>query len=261
MKGIVSLPMPKHWYNANAAAESDSDIDADICADRKPYFMIYRYPELRSRYNTFQKAVKLRCEIDTGYTLEDTLKSSFPTAEQTDFLTWYNKFVPVQRGDGVINRICRMCEEYFVKKTQQDTDVRFDPSILKVGIDYSRHTKDQIIALYHEYMAQFQRVIATSLNDDDFVLQKCMLKEEFLKKCWLVTPSAHELCDVVVDICYGKEKSKQFAWDMCGDIIVENLVRNHSGMVNWPKATTKGDITYNGKRFKLESLEVLEDME
>ena len=261
MKGIVSLPMPKHWYNVDAAAETGDPVDTAICADRKPYFMIYRYPELRSRYNTFRKSVKLRCEADTGYTLEETLGSENPTDEQKDFLEWYNRFVPVQHSNGVINRICRMCEEYFSDKHHRDNDVKFDPEILKVGIDYSRRTKDLILGLYHEYMDQLQSLIATSTNDDEFVLQKCMLRQDFLQKCLLVTPSEYELCDVVVDICYGKEKSKQFDWDMCGDIIIDNIVRRNGGAINWVKQTARGDITYGGKRFKMERLAVLEGFE
>ena len=261
MKGVVATPMPKRWYNAEAAAETGDPVDISICADRKPYFMIYRYPELRSRYSTFQKSVKLRCEVDTGYTLGETLVAESPTVEQKDFLDWYNRFVPVQRSNGIINRICRMCEEYFADKKHIDNDTKFDPDILKVGVDYSRRTKDLILALYHEYMEQLQMIIATSINDEEFTLQKCMLRQDFLQKCLLIAPSEYELCDVVVDICYGKEKSKQFAWDMCGDIIVDNIVRRNSGVVTWFKQTTRGDITYGGKQFQLERLTVLEGSE
>ena len=245
MKGILAKPMPKHWYDETAAAESDDPIDVNICASKKPYFMIYRYPELRSRYVAFQKTADRKHKMI--YIDSD--------GDDADFMEWYNKFCPVQRGKGVVNRICATCECHFAKYSWKDSVAPFDPSILKTGIDYSRRTRDQIAQLYSEYMEQIQ-TLNTVAAPDEIALRKQFLRADFLAQCAVITPSEIELCDIVVDLTYDKEKSKQFAWDMCGEQIVANVLRNTGGKIRWPRATPKGDIAFDGKLFKMEEFVV-----
>lgn len=247
MKGIVAKPMPKHWYDEAAAEESDDPIDIAICASKKPYFMIYRYPELRSRFVAFQKlAGRKHKMVYDKHIGEDA---------DEDFTDWYNRFCPVQYGRGVVNRICAMCEDYFDKYSWRDNASKFDPSILKTGVDYSRYSKEQIAHLYAEYMSHLQKLMIT-VTPDELPLQKQFLQQTFLNQCAAIVPSEIELCDIVVDLTYDKEKSKQFAWDMCGEQIVANILRNTGGAIHWPRAANKGDIVFGGKPFKMESLTV-----
>ena len=61
-----------------------------------------------------------------------------------------------------------------------------------------------------------------------------------------------ELCDIVLDICYTKEKSKQFAWDICGTVILKNLLNKNHNIINYPKMVSEdGDFEYCGKLFKM----------
>ena len=258
MKGIISKPMPKRWYNENAAANSGDPIDEKICVSKKPYFMIYRYPELHSRHNAFQKTANMRALYECGAPLADILNNPDAFDNGAEFRDWYYKYAPTQVSHGTINRICNMCEDYFAQIKENDECDPFDPSILKTGVDYSRHTKSQIDSLYRGYMARLQDIASCGCDDEEKAQRKIILAEEFRKECALVTPSAVELCDIVVDICYAKEKSKQFAWDMCGDQMIANVIRNSGGKVNWPRATTQGDIVYGGKRFKLETMDMRE---
>lgn len=249
MKGILAKPMPKHWYDETAAAASGDPIDARICASKKPYFMIYRYPELRSRYMAFQKLAGRKHKI--------TYDADINVAPDENFTEWYNKLCPVQYGRGVVNRICATCEEYFAKTSWRDSTERFDPSILKTGVDYSRYAKEQITRLHVEYIERLQELNVIS-SPDELQLRKQFLRQDFLEQCVMISPSEIELCDIIVDICYSKEKSKQFAWDMCGEQMVANVLRNSGGDIWWPRATTKGDVTFDGKPFKLEKLTVNE---
>lgn len=249
MKGIVAKPMPKHWYDEQAAAATGDPVDSRICASKKPYFMIYRYPELRSRYTAFQKAAEKKHKV----TYDKAIFSYTPD----EFSAWYNRFCPVQYGKGVVNRICTICEDYFAKYSWRDTAAPFDPFILKTGVDYSRRTRDQIAMLYAEYMERVQALSALAGSDDQET-QRQFIKADFLAQCAAVCPSEIELCDIVVDLTYAKEKSKQFAWDMCGEQMVANLLRNTGGNIYWPRATPKGDIAFDGKPFKLEELTVNE---
>lgn len=252
--------MPKHWYDEAAALESDDPIDARICASKKPYFMIYRYPELRSRYLAFQKACTRKGKMLFPHT-GDMDKAETDSEAAEDFRIWCDKLNPVQYGRGVMNRICKVCEDYFAKLSMEDAKEPFDPSILKTGVDYSTRTRDQIAVLYQEYMDALRDCVITTNTDDDLVNQRELLVEDFRSQCYLVSPSEIELCDIIVDICYQKERSKQFAWDICGDQIVRNVVRNNGGFIAWPKSSARGEVIFDGKQFKIEKLQIEEEME
>lgn len=242
--------MPKHWYNTKAANDSEDPIDKKIVADRKPYFMIYRYPELKSRYNTYNRAARNKCAVEFGIGIDDLLSLDRHDDEQADFLHYYDALCPVQHSNGVINRICKMCEDYFDHRKEISSSApKFDWTIMKSGAEYSRYAKDCVTSLYHEYMARLQELG----QEDEENAAATILREEFLKSCALVCPSEEELCNIVLDICYTKEKSKRFAWDMCGDQIVRNLLEQNNGTYYFPMKNTRGDITYGGKRFVLES--------
>lgn len=250
MKGIVAKPMPKHWYDEKAAAKTGDPVDVAICANRKPYFMIYRYPELRSRYLTYDKGVARHTKIATAGCVDD------PGMQE-----WADRLRPAQHGRGVVNRICHVCEQYFKPLSFKDRNNPFDASILKSGVDYSRNSKDKIAALYHEYMERLQDLVVLAEEEDEFAVRKQFLRDDFMCQCMQIVADEAELCDIVVDICYGKEKSKQFAWDMCGEQMVRNVLRNAGGEIYWPKQTARGDIVYSGKRFRLEKLQLEESDE
>lgn len=258
MKGVVSLPMPKRWYNEKAAAKSDNPIDVNICASKKPYFMIYRYPELYGQYRAFQNAVDMKCLLLFGVPFSE-IDGAPESADRDRILEQYDKYCPTQQSDGVVNRICAMCENYFASRaTERKSAPKFDASILKSGVTYTTYTKGKIMRLCDDYMARLRQVCVERLDDEQFATQKLILVEEFREACAVVCPEMDELCDIVVDICYRNEKSKQFAWDMCGVHMVNNVLRRNGGKISYPRRAKQGDIVYGGRRFKLETLEVKE---
>lgn len=256
MKGVVSLPMPKRWYNEKAAAKSGNPIDLNICASKKPYFMIYRYPEQRARYLAFHEAAQDQCMLLFGVHVEN-LDNLPRTAEIENFCEWYDRLCPVQKSAGVINRICSVCEKYFSNlRVSADSAQKFDPGLLKSGVTYSSYTKSKVAALYHEYMWTLKQAGAAKMPEDELTDYKQLLADEFVIACAEVCPDENELCDIIIDICYTRECSKQFAWDMCGEIMVRNVLDKTGGVVRYPRAARQGDVVYGGKRFKIEKLEL-----
>ena len=61
------------------------------------------------------------------------------------------------------------------------------------------------------------------------------------------------ICEALIDICYTNNSSKQFVWDMCGDIIVERLFRSNNHEFYIPKETpdTENSTLWQGKYYKL----------
>ena len=75
--------------------------------------------------------------------------------------------------------------------------------------------------------------------------------EQFVIECYKVCNNEDAMCDIVLDICYQKESSKQFAWDVCGNVIIKNLLKRKGGMIHYPQAVDDGDFSVNGKTYLL----------
>lgn len=248
--------MAKHWYNEKAAAEV-SELDVRICASKKPYFMIWRYDDVRNQYNAFIKSAKKRCVAEFGCSLQEVLDNDGTDPDKVDFALWFDKLNPVQYGHGIMNRLCHMCEDYFANQGKEKADkVKFDPSILKSGVDYSWYTKDKVAALHREYMARLQTIKGGHFSDEECAEQRSVLKDEYAARLAAACINEDEMCDVLVDVCYGKEWSKQFAWDMAGTLMIRNLLRHTGGQISYPTANKRGTILYDGKRFSLETINV-----
>ena len=70
--------------------------------------------------------------------------------------------------------------------------------------------------------------------------------------------SEQALCDIILDICYKSNNTKRFAWDMCGDQIIRNLLHNKGSVINYPQKDKDGDLTFRGERFSMTSVEYTE---
>lgn len=50
------------------------------------------------------------------------------------------------------------------------------------------------------------------------------MRDEFKRECQAICPNECELCDIILDMCYKSSHSKQFAWEICVDTIIHNLL-------------------------------------
>ena len=164
IKGVVARPVPKEWLNTRMFKIKDEDdesiirekqINLNIAAEIKPWFFIYRYSSLKSELDKYMKSVKSNCKIRFGKTLDDLYKSNDKSEEEEEFVYNYEKYMPVSRAAGTINRICWRIEEEF-KTTDVLPNVEFDYSILKSDIKYTQDEYDSIKQLYDEYNKNMQ---------------------------------------------------------------------------------------------------------
>ncbi len=86
-------------------------------------------------------------------------------------------------------------------------------------------------------------------NENDIAVRKMALSEEFQRECGCVCPDKERLCDILLDLCYGSSDSKKFVWDMCGEQIVENLLK-HSGQYSFYVQDDNGEISYKGEKYR-----------
>ena len=268
IKGITCASMPRSWYDPHVLpckgdrsekAEMLRDLYARIVADKKPYFMRYIYPALMSDYNTYIKKTDQKCLMEFGMTVNEL--KQVPDDEQTDeqrqFLRYFHERLPVSDGDCVMNRICRKVEAFVASEVKPRLgDQEFDYSIMKSGREYTDAQYYAVMKLYQEHraaMQNYRREASTRRKPEKGASesQRNSLARLFRSRCYTVCSEEAALCDIILDVCYKHEGTKQFAWDMCGRVIFANLFRNSGGLIEYPRRDPDGDIEYAGERFSM----------
>jgi hypothetical protein len=176
------------------------------------------------------------------------------TEEEEAFLYHYEKYLPVSRAPGTMNRICWKIEDAFCT-TDVLPNVDFDTSILKSDAEYTGDEYEQVQQLYEEYNKGMQLFLKkqnqNDLGDDEVGFDIIQLKDVFIDECSKVCPNAEVLSNIVVDLCYTSNKNKTFAWDVAGDQIFNNVVKNSGYCITYPVKDDNGDIEFSGKKFSL----------
>lgn len=266
-KGIIAKPMPREWHDRHSVNIIE-DVDKKrfyqkLVADKKPYFMRLIYPALMKQYNTYIKNTNKNAMREFQMTVDELLE--IPPSElsdrQKDFLRYYRSRMPVGTNDCVMNRICRRFESEFDGYLgRHNADVEFDYTVMKSGAEYSKSQYNAIVKLYESYNKRLRSyaVFANYERVDEYDTFSRMLemKNEFVQECTRVCQNRFALCDIVLDICYQRSSTKRFAWEMCGDEIIENLLARNNGMISYPTLDGNGGIRFGGNRFLMKTQEI-----
>ncbi len=264
-KGILARPMPRTWHDKHSANQIEDErtrrFYQSITADKKPYFMRYIYPSLMKQYNTYIKNTNKSAMREFGLGMEEllALDDAERTERQRDFIRYYHKRMPVGMSECVMNQICRRLEREFDGYVgRHNASTEFDYSIMKSGAEYTNGQFNAVMRLYDEYNKRLRSyaVFASHERVDEYDTFSKMIemRGEFEQECAKVCPNRFALCDIVLDICYSKSATKRFAWKMCGDEIIHNLLVRNGGRVCFPAADPEGDITYRGERFSMKEI-------
>ena len=264
-KGIIAKSMPEYWYSLrnNRVNEDDTPevaeqkrINECIAATKKPYFMCYVYPKLKAENTKYIKSNNqsaVRKFGKYGIKSVDDIRS-YP--DKT-----HDRLSPVDNGDSTINRICWFFEDAF-KNCLSDisryminiTQKPFDYTILQSTDEYSCIDYNAVSKIYQEYKRKIKHYegvadLQRSNAEQDFA-EYSILINHFRKQCFEVCPSEEELCNIVLDLCYQTEHSKQFAWDVCGNTIIQNLLKQNNNTIHFPKMVSdNGEFDYCGRKF------------
>lgn len=264
-KGIVCKPMPKTWHDRHAANriedEQEKELYRNIVADKKPYFMRYIYPALMKQYNTYIKNTSRNSLREFQMTVLElkALPSDKLTDRQKEFLTYYDMSMPVGVSDCVMNKICRRFEEEFDGHVgKHNAATKFDYSVMKSDAEYSEAQMRSVRKLYNEYNRRVRSYMLFAdydrVDSIDAMAELIRMNEEFREACDRACPNEEALCNIVLDICYARSSTKKFAWEMCGDTIIQNLLDKHSGIMSFPSLYEDGEILYGGQRYTLRSV-------
>lgn len=269
IKGISAEPMPVYWYDREAATESDAALNVDIVADRKPYFMSYRYPSERSKYTQFIRAADQSARILFGKSVAELMAQPEHTEEESGFLANYHRRIPMIDNGGTMNRLCHAVERYFEQVPSASSGGSFDYEIMKSGVEYSKHAYNEVRDLYNEYQALVKSLSQRSMKEywtaRRFLDAQEDLTRTFHEELDAVVADPREQCEILLDLCYRSSKGKNFVWDLCAEQIIRNLLQNSGGVYKYIERDPHGDIRYNGERFsahyKEEMLDEVSDPE
>ena len=270
IKGIVGASIPKEWcsYYANMSNKDDTKEEKDqkkfninVLADKKPYFMSYIYPHEMKEYNQYIKDVNRNSLVRFGKDMEELLAKKNRTKDENAFTKYYNIKMPLNTYPCLMNKICF--------KVEQETDGllsqsklsggKFDSSMLKnENVEYKQSSYKRIKELHDLYKHETQKYMVRSSDikyGDSITVEnrRKVFANNFKNKALELCNDEDELCNIVVDLCYTTNESKQFAWDLCGQTIIDNLLRKSNGSLTYPIMDDNGDIEFGGMRFSMKT--------
>lgn len=271
-KGVLARPMPKEWYEwkPNKITEEDSEeiikekeFNQRILADKKPYFFIYNYPTLKKEYQDYFKPNDQVCRVRFGLGLQELMFKKYKTEQEEEFVNQFKNEAPVSMANSTMNKIAWIIEEHYMNCNLDFHIEDFDCEKLKSDIEYSKPLYNRIAKLKEEFDNITQEAIKSRFRKDNDSLYdvkdvKDFKESQFLRfkeQAFEICSNEKILCNIIVDLCYkNSNKSKQFAWMVCGEEMVENLLNHHNRKISYPTQHEDGDIQYKGLKFKMEEI-------
>lgn len=278
-KGIdIPFGFPKSWISNKVNKVSDDDTqeivdkkeyNMSLVADKKPYFFIYVYDHLKKEYLDFIKKEQSRCKLFYGKTLEELLGSPTEelTEEELNTIKFFNIYNPVDNSPSLMNKIAWFVEEEFKNLKLPNIANEEHRESLKSGLSYQKANFKKILPFYSEYVFLLQSLdrknkqYKTSSDDKEACLYEMIsdLKNRMLE----VVSNEEELCNIVIDIAYSNKRSKNFAWQLFGEQIIKNLLKNNNYTVSYPVMCDdeNKEFEYKGLPFKMHTKKVGEENE
>ena len=264
-KGVMSTPMPTYFYREHDAAQR-GEFDRKLCISKKPWFMTFRYKDIAGKFNTYKVDVNKCCRVQFGCYVDDLLAKDNLSDAETEFLQWYHKNSPVSLGNCTCNRIARKIDAQIacIKNEWKQAGSGFSYSIYRSS-DKKYKVEDfveilQILDRYDEALKKLPGFAkANKMNDAQIAEYESQLIEEAKADCYCNCSSAKELASIVLDLTYGRGHRYQIAWDLCGDMIIQNLLRLSNGQVAYYERAKDGTVEYKGERFNKVVMDLKEE--
>lgn len=269
IKGIQAKQMPKEWYDYKINKIKDDDteeikqtkeMNLKLMVNKKPYFFIYNYDGLHLKYTKFMKKVQNNCLIRFGKTLEELKECEIKSDEEKQFLKSMKYKSPVFTNPSAMNRICWKIEDEFkgVKLKCNKDDINFNKELYKTDKKYSKVIYDKIAELLKEYKTKQRDYFQTNKNilmKEDKIEKRKGFVKNFKEKAEKSCPNSEDLCNIVIDLTYDSKINRQFAWDICKEQIINNLLNKNNNKYTIPIQCENGDIEWCGLRYRMEEIE------
>lgn len=268
VKGVKMTPMNKLWNNIRGCLIDSQDseevikekeFNKSICANKKPYFFIYRYGTTKAKYDSYNKQFDQKIRQQHRISLQELLASENLSEELCNIKKRYYDGCPVDMSPGTVNRIA-----WAVNKKFDDfysiPEENFDKEIIKSGIEYSQQDFYAVKDVYLEYQLSLSNLSKETKQEDidgdtENIADKSFLDNLYKSKFYGACSNEYMLCDILIDLLYDKNNSKSVVWDMCGETIIKNLIAKSGGLIEYPEITEENeDFFCCRKKFKMKKL-------
>lgn len=273
--GFKMTPMNAQWNTLQACLPSEGDDESTsalkdfnkhICAYRKPYFFIYRYNTTKAEYDKYVKKVDTKLKQKYHISLNELLaREDLPAELEVEKRYFYNK-CPVDMSPGTINRISWAVSKKFDEFNSLPI-VSFDKDLIKSGEEYDMQYYYQVREVYRDYKSNIANLVKKTKTDEideenDGASNKAMIDFVFKSKFAEACPNEQMLCDILIDLLYDKPNAKGVVWDICGETIIDNLLKKSGGMLTYPeKVDADEEFVCCRKSFKMKQINVGGEMD
>lgn len=286
-KGIKIQPMPKFWTKRfvnddyyiiekdddgnekSRTLKSQEEIDRmnfynEIVADRSPYFFRYLYSEDNTAYLNYIRTKDNYAFLMFGKHLEEILSSDDLSKEELEFKETYYKYLPLIDNNSSMNKICHYMEQSFKELPLPNSyhTPNYIVELMMINNNVDENKLKFMEALYKDFnkeRKQFNidkhtKVQGKTSMDNTFREYTKQIRREALK----ISTNQNELADLVIYLCYKiySNKTKEFAWMVFGEDIIENLKVKNKQPVEIPILDKNGNIEYLNKNYKLTEVQI-----
>lgn len=270
--GEPPKPIPSHWNNfrdtnvkINIDASTGEILDDEeilrlknfnlnVLADKKPYYFIYIYEDTMKEYNDFVKKTNTSCMRRFRCKVEELRSKEYKTKEEEDFLIWYNKKIPVSCNPCIVNKIAWIVEDNF-DRFPYIKNKDFDYTIYQSKINKSIGSKEQIRdikKLFECYKLSKVNQFKFNYTKGDVFIEKEDRDETLKLAICEIIANKQTLLNTLIHMSYEKSViAKWLIWLVSGRTIIENMIDNTEGVINYPIKNDDGDIEYSGYKFKM----------
>ena len=234
--GFVTMEMPKKWYDIK---KCETELDKKLCVNKKPYFMIYIYQQLKREYNSWKKQWNDVCYFEFGCTLEELRNKVQRTEEEEDFLIEAYEDMPVTDNNCLMNKLCHHVEKEFegfvYKRISEKED--FDCTVLmykNIKINEDIKIKEFIkkeIKEYGELCRQqysdksFSVMLDKDSNQKNKESFSLYLKKDINKYIEQNKINKKEFINSFIEYAYTESKNgKTLLWELFSEEIIDNLI-------------------------------------
>ena len=192
-------------------------------------------------------------------TVEELRDKQDKTEEEQKAYEAFALGCPVNVSPSVINRIAWHIEKHFADKSLFKIE-DFDKEKLKTpNTNYSTTLFNKVKTLREEYSKMMDVLAKASkesfMDGDSFDMASKMLQEDLIYDILVECKTIQVATNVLVDISYADNKSKDLLWELCAEQMIKNLIANGYDKLHFPIKDEEGDITFKGIKFRMEEVD------
>jgi hypothetical protein len=258
VKGLKVPPFRYHWTryqkitdDMTAEEKERTRFNNKIVCEVRPAFFRYLYPHYMGKYRNELKQYNIYSHLAFGKPFSKLWKQENKTREEEELLERYKNRSYFLNNDSVVNRISRhmRMNSSWISRYSSKISEDYDYEIL---IDKDILFTDGGLFQMEVYLREYKNFKKGLRSDENLSYDTLEAFIKYLRKqCHIdISSNDSELANYAVRLTYGKEISMvEFPWQMFPQGVLQNIIKNSTGNVNFPVPQEDGEILYLWDRY------------